>query len=454
MALFYSLFCSLLILLMILALFFHVRATKELISLLMLALVMPVFDVYVPSMIYSFSGMVVQPAPWIEPIQIHEIIQASILYTGCLMVFFAGFYTAFKISGVQLSRRGRVAGMPGISLNVGLVYFFLSIAITWYLMKLIVEIGQYDSFASYVSSKLMTRWKPKPLDSGTFLWILHRGAEVMKGVILCLSGVLFFYRKVYGRKFLWGVVVPLVPLIIAISSFSRGAVLVWFIGFAMLEALRINCQEPENALRTNRKMVVMLFIAALSFMAYGAVRTYFSSVEWGASVDSDQAVVSELKKTFKGSGLVGFVSVYKHFSKHDDYLYGKTIKDILLLPIPRSIYLSKPEWYGIDDITRKMGWPPSTQSAVTMPGELFANFGYLGLPFMIVFGAIFGVMYGLRYKPRFMFIYAFIAVPTLLISFWMSLTGLINSIKIIPVIYIVLVICLSRRTLKLNEAVV
>ena len=69
---------------------------------------------------------------------------------------------------------------------------------------------------------------------------------------------------------------------------------------------------------------------------------------------------------------------------HDlDFLMIKHILMLLLL-IPRAIYKSKPEWYGIDDITTGMGWPSSSQSAVTMPGETYANFGWFGL-FVAVF---------------------------------------------------------------------
>ena len=61
------------------------------------------------------------------------------------------------------------------------------------------------------------------------------------------------------------------------------------------------------------------------------------------------------------------------------------------MPIPRAIYKSKPEWYGIDDITTGMGWPSSSQSAVTMPGEAYANFGWFGLFVAVFYGVFFGL---------------------------------------------------------------
>ena len=72
---------------------------------------------------------------------------------------------------------------------------------------------------------------------------------------------------------------------------------------------------------------------------------------------------------------------------HDlDFLMGKTYIDMLLLPIPRAIYKSKPEWYGIDDITTGMGWPSSSQSAVTMQVKLTQIFGWFGLFVAVFYG--------------------------------------------------------------------
>ena len=111
---------------------------------------------------------------------------------------------------------------------------------------------------------------------------------------------------------------------------------------------------------------------------------------------------------------------------------------MLLLPVPRTIYTSKPEWYGIDDITRGMGWPPTTQYAVTMPGEMYANFGFLGAPLIALFGMIFGAFYRKRLDPRFLFVYAMILLPSMFVTFWMSFTGFMNVIFKVP-IYLLLV---------------
>jgi hypothetical protein len=123
---------------------------------------------------------------------------------------------------------------------------------------------------------------------------------------------------------------------------------------------------------------------------------------------------------------------------------GRTIIDMLLLPIPRAIWTAKPVWYGIDDITRSMGWPESTQSAVTMPGELYANFAVWGLPLMWIYGWLFGVMRTYRFDPVVRYIYGFILVPMMLPTFWMAFTGFVNQLAPVPAVALALWLLFPR----------
>jgi len=60
------------------------------------------------------------------------------------------------------------------------------------------------------------------------------------------------------------------------------------------------------------------------------------------------------------------------------------------MPVARSIYPSKPAWYGIGNRTRGMRWPESTQSAVSPQREYYANFGLWGILFMYFLRVFFG----------------------------------------------------------------
>ncbi len=73
-----------------------------------------------------------------------------------------------------------------------------------------------------------------------------------------------------------------------------------------------------------------------------------------------------------------------------------------------------------------------------MPGELYANFGYLGIPLMLVFGVMFGLFQRHRYDSRFRFIYAALMPPVMFTTFWMSFTGFVNGILSTPFMFLAL----------------
>jgi hypothetical protein len=141
-----------------------------------------------------------------------------------------------------------------------------------------------------------------------------------------------------------------------------------------------------------------------------------------------EAVNYEAGRILRGEGLVGLSSIIAYYPSHQQFLGGQTIRDMLLLPVPRSIWHDKPAWYGIAQITRGEGEPASTQSAVTIPGELYANFGPLGLLGMLFYGTLFGFFHKLRNGRRFRYAYAAILLPLMFVTFWMSTTGLINGL--------------------------
>jgi hypothetical protein len=93
-----------------------------------------------------------------------------------------------------------------------------------------------------------------------------------------------------------------------------------------------------------------------------------------------------------------------------------------------------------------MGGPESTQDAVTMPGELYANFGLAGIPMMALFGMIFGIAYRFSSNIRFKFVYAAMLPPVMLTTFWMSFTGFVNAILAFPFVLLIITFVIKRHT--------
>ena len=104
----------------------------------------------------------------------------------------------------------------------------------------------------------------------------------------------------------------------------------------------------------NPRYYVFAVTVITAFLAYGAIRGAY--VDQVLDRQSDERTSVVYKVLNQGSGIQGVSGIMRRYGHDLDFLMGKTYIDMLLLPIPRAIYKSKPEWYGIDDITTGMGW--------------------------------------------------------------------------------------------------
>ena len=188
---------------------------------------------------------------------------------------------------------------------------------------------------------------------------------------------------------------------------------------------------------------VFAFLTLSAFIAYGSIRGNYVDEVLGREQDNQSAVYLVLSQ---GSGIQGITSIMKRYGNDLDYLMGKTYIDMLLLPIPRVIYTSKPEWYGIDDITTGMGWAESSQSAVTMPGEAYANFGWFGLSIAILYGLFFGLFLRLINNKGgiHVVLYASVIIPIIFVSNWMSFTGIMNMFFTTVFLFVLLFLIKTR----------
>ena len=213
----------------------------------------------------------------------------------------------------------------------------------------------------------------------------------LRDAFQALVGLGFYFRQRARQTRLFTYVFPSVALFLAMATFLRGTVLTCVITLVFAEFLRGQAERRRPTAARGRKLgpVAMAALAGvLSIYLYGAVRDSFRGVVSG-NVGTEVVLALPTFIT-AGHGLLGVSHIVAEYGQSVPFLDGKTYFDMLLLPVPRAIYTSKPAWYGIDDITRGMGWPESTQSAVTMPGEAFANFGLFGLLMAIPMGLLFG----------------------------------------------------------------
>jgi hypothetical protein len=225
------------------------------------------------------------------------------------------------------------------------------------------------------------------------------------------------------------------------------AVLITFYFSKESERIQICSKKINVALRlVNGKAILAITLALSLFIAYGALRNYM--YDQSTVQASEGSFKKEVQRFARGEGLMGLTWINESYGKNYDYLYGKTYIDMMLLPVPRLIYPSKPDWYGVADITRNIGGPISSQDAVTMPGEAVANFGLLGILVMPFWGVGFGLYFRYRYMPRFKYIYAISLFQLVSVVSWMSFTGLANSVIKIVIYFIVTYFVLTKVRVK------
>lgn len=412
--------------------------TRELFTPWMLFLVYAALDVFLPAAVFLLT----EPpslVSWIIPLQ-KEGIGSSTLVYGVSMLFFAGFY--FFASRDDRGGTGDAwAALADVRLKIGYVYAGLAVAGSWYVLHQLTLVSQTGSFDAYLADKFRERFQPDVFASKNLVdFVFNQFASAMLPVFVVLVGILFFFRYQYGKRVLWGWVFPSVAWVLTLTTFYRGHQLNLFLSLAFIEMCRhrVDRLRPAAGLGRTRptkartvltlRTKVMATVAVLLFVLYGAFRQYNSSFQYGKPVSFTTALTAQGGEMLQGWGLIGLTSILHVYPENQDHLRGSSVLTTFFMPVPRPLWPGKPERYGAEEVTRRMGWPITTQSAISMPGELYANFGLLGIPLVGGFGFLFGVLYRRRLHPRLFFVYAFFLPYSVLLTHWMSSTGFMTSV--------------------------
>lgn len=397
-----------------------------------------IIDVYFPGAVWSLTQVPTQPE-WVAPLTAYDVIKGIMIYLASYLFMIAGYFLlrAFVAKTVK-----KVTYTLKESVFISLLWILLGLCI----LQLAMTVMSFGSIPEWFYHKIMLRWDGglgDERETSAFELLPLRIAFSM----LVILG--FYSRSTLRRPVMLGYFFPVMGLLLAALTFFRGSILVYLLGLLFAERARTNnnVAQKHSAIKStaviDKTLIKWGAIAVSLFLVYGAARQQLSDETWsetGASTSSSTTIPFA-----KGDGLVGVASIVKFFDGTKDIFMGKTYLDMLLLPVPRFIYTSKPKWYGIDDITRSMGWAESTQSAVTMPGEAFANFWYFSLAFMIILGLFFGLI------ERFACVngeFGLILYPSVLIyivinSNWMAFTGIAN--QLMPTILCTIILRLVYR---------
>jgi hypothetical protein len=400
------------------------RQTGELLSPWVVFLGMSALDIYLPAALFSSVGL--DLPPWLSVLAGDAAISSLLIFTLGAAFFAVGYFGQRRTDAVRvLPRRPSSRRVALLACVVaGLVAAGLAIAV--------VNAG---GLGQYMAVRLTDRFAAPAPPPGLASLVSSIGTGLVP-VLFVLAGVAFHDRASHP----WlGVAVPVLAVVAAGTLFLRGNFLTLLLGLAIIERSRLEDLASEGSVearaqsrRINRRIIVTCAAGLTLFVGYGTVRNYLTEEAYSGQATLGHAVGNEMSRFVRGEGFVGLTGVVHSYPREVPFLGGRTIGDMLLLPVPRAIWPSKPLWYGIDDITRAMGWPATTMSAVTMPGELYANFSVWGIPLMAVYGWIFGRVRRYRFGARFRYVYAFVFVPMMLPTFWMAFTGFVNQLVPIP----------------------
>lgn len=392
-----------------------------------------ILDVFFPAIYWLHLGQVNNP-DWLPLLNFSQINDAVIFY----IPFFALFMAALLVSDRQKPIRYEIStDLKALERRV-LMVAALVLALTF--LKMALEIISRGGLEAWFWSRFI------------FSTIGDGGAEhgllailPVRDMFQALAGLGFFYRNKFQRRWLFGVLFPTLAVLLAMLTFLRGSVLTCTITLIFAEVMRRKMEGSfhgvphSRTVKSRQTATVLACIAIMAFgiYGYGSVRDGFRGAVSGG-VEEGDAVAAPTFLT-AGHGLLGLAHILSNYGAGTDWLYGKTYIDMALLPVPRAIYPSKPDWYGIDDITRGMGWPETTQSAVTMPGEAYANFGIWGLfmaiPLGLLFGALNRVVTATQVGTLLLGPTMFFQIPA--VANWMAFTGIMNSLPLVALVLMV-----------------
>jgi len=418
---------------------------------MVLFLALSALDAYVPALIWSFHGIpnTIQTA---SVLTANEVSTGLVLYLAAYALMSGGYVfgracaNTTRQSGVWLVRPRRF-------------WWLLLILLIASVVQLALMIQSFGSAFVWFESRLIMRWDPNFVlnqkEMPFWRGLLESAPSRQCFSAMVLMGV--YYRNELKNPLLLGVVMPIAAVVLALATFYRGSALLLFVGLAHTEFMRrqdlrastrSSLMEGKAVVHgTKRRITALLIFSVVLFVLYGFARDYYGS---RTRQEEFRREANTMGVVSSGFGLFGATHIAKHYGVDVPLFYGKTYFDMMLLPVPRAIYTSKPLWYGIDDITRALGWPETSQSAVSIPGEAYANFKWLGLVLLAPWGIAAYIVYSLCSRENgsaWMFTYSGAVVYIIFISNWMSFTGVVNQLVIGIAVYATARLSLRRDRL-------
>lgn len=420
-------------------------------------------DILVPAIVTLITGIKPPQPPWIDDFSQDAIARALLFAVTAMTLFWLSYILGSRLVFTRKPPRlGSAANVAG-QLSVMRLLMVLGVCYFVFLLNQVQLIQEFGGLQTYLDTFIKLR-RTLELANRTFIeTLILTGSMSARDLILMLTAVLFATRR-KGDHWIW--IVLLLGLMVSLSTFYRGTIFVYLLMLAAGEQQRLQklysdtkranggfLASARAAARARNALVQRpAFLVSLAFVgltAVGAVRTFLAGPLWGATVTARESLRAELDRLIEGPGLYGLMAIMEHFPRDQDFMGGLTIFHQLARWVPRAIWTSKPQAYGASEIHSALGYPESTLSAITIPGEFYANFGLVGVVLMLVVGFFFGRLNFYRHDAVWQYFYATAGMSLVISVGWFSVTGFMSWLAPALMLAVILKLCFvparSRR---------
>lgn len=214
-------------------------------------------------------------------------------------------------------------------------------------MSSLVPLATYFVFIQFLRKKIRNGFLPAVLILCEILWFAGTGAklEILRNLISIIICVFLVHTSISKKHLLMG--------------FGALLFVMWSIPFF---------QAYELVLMRSR--------VSSDSLEVGKIINYFREAQEGI----DEMQLSPIHKLFSRLGDIRSLgAIYKAVPENIDYGYGNTYYGIPLTFIPRIIWPSKPSYGESARIMRKAIPGDYASSPLTLVGEAYQNFSYLGV---------------------------------------------------------------------------
>ncbi len=406
------------------------------ISFLTLMALFVIVDVYMPGAIGVITGKYLNYHYF--KIADNTYFLALIIYSISIFLFLLGFYAkphyCFRTSNEEYY------------INEKRLQIVFVVVLLVVLLNLYNEYSYCGSLDNFINYKFKRVYAVSIQYDSAIKSLVRFMSEFSFTSMLVIISIGFINNDKLRHRLFWKYTSPVISLAVALTTMYRGSIIELMC--TIIASIQLSYFEKmgvmPNAIK--HKMKTIGYFGVFGFLIFGAIRNSLSAQAWGNDSIPLLTSISEMLTDTLGNSLSALSRCIEYVNAGNNLFWGQSIIEMLIYPfIPRSIWVGKPALYGIVILTTAMGSPNTTMDAVTIPGELIMNFGYIGLIIIVFIGKLYKFIEKLKYHNRFKYLYVATVFSLVSTPLWMGFTGFFAKIRYFPV-YILIIFFVVRKS--------